>query len=115
MQTDQQTCTWLCQKNSNERDEFPAYGKRSEVRMDLLLNSNLEIFLIVRNNNNVSRLIRFQAAIKEYGVPQEEIFQTADLFERRNIPQVTLCLYALGRIVSYQTTSNFYFFRYFIL
>ncbi|CAB0001973.1 unnamed protein product [Nesidiocoris tenuis] len=41
---------------------------------------------------------RFQAAIKSYGVPQEEIFQTADLFERRNIPQVTLCIYALGRI-----------------
>jgi hypothetical protein len=31
---------------------------------------------------------RFQAAAKNYGVPQEEIFQTADLFERRNIPQV---------------------------
>ncbi|KAK6634062.1 hypothetical protein RUM43_001677 [Polyplax serrata] len=41
---------------------------------------------------------RFQAAIKKYGVPDSEIFQTADLFERRNIPQVTLCLYALGRI-----------------
>lgn len=47
-------------------------------------------------------LNRFQAAIKNYGVPQEEIFQTADLFERRNIPQVTLCLYALGRLVSIQ-------------
>lgn len=44
---------------------------------------------------------RFQAAIKKYGVPEEEIFQTADLFERRNIPQVTLCLYSLGRIVSW--------------
>lgn len=31
---------------------------------------------------------RFQDAIKKYGVPQEEIFQTADLFEKRNIPQV---------------------------
>ncbi|KAH8358925.1 hypothetical protein KR093_003354 [Drosophila rubida] len=41
---------------------------------------------------------RFQAAVKKYGVPEEEIFQTADLFERRNIPQVTLSLYALGRI-----------------
>jgi len=41
---------------------------------------------------------RFQAAIKKYGVPEEEIFQTADLFERRNIAQVTLCLYSLGRI-----------------
>jgi len=40
---------------------------------------------------------RFQEAIKKYGVPHEEIFQTADLFERRNIPQVVLCVYALGR------------------
>jgi len=39
----------------------------------------------------------FQKAIKNYGVPDEEIFQTADLFEARNIPQVTLCLYALAR------------------
>jgi len=41
---------------------------------------------------------RFQAAIKKYGVPEEEIFQTPDLFERRNIQQVVLCLYSLGRI-----------------
>jgi hypothetical protein len=46
----------------------------------------------------VIAIFRFQAAIKKYGVPEEEIFQTADLFERRNIPQVTLCLYSLGRI-----------------
>lgn len=31
---------------------------------------------------------RFQAAAKKYGLPEEEIFQTADLFERRNIAQV---------------------------
>lgn len=42
---------------------------------------------------------RFQTALKKYGVPEEEIFQTADLYERRNIPQVTLCLYALSRLV----------------
>merc|ERR1711956_180461 len=39
----------------------------------------------------------FLAAIKKYGVPDEEIFQTPDLFEARNISQVTLCLYALAR------------------
>ena len=44
-------------------------------------------------------LCRFQTALKKYGVPEEEIFQTADLYERRNIPQVTLCLYALSRLV----------------
>jgi len=49
---------------------------------------------------------RFQAAIKKYGVPEEEIFQTADLFERRNIPQVTLCLYSLGRITQKHPEFN---------
>lgn len=39
----------------------------------------------------------FQNAVKKYGVPHEEIFQTADLFERRNIPQVVISLYSLGR------------------
>jgi len=41
---------------------------------------------------------RFQAAAKAYGVPHEEIFQTADLFERRNIPQVVISVYSLGRM-----------------
>jgi len=39
----------------------------------------------------------FQRGVKAYGVPDEEIFQTCDLFERRNIPQVTMSLFALGR------------------
>ena len=46
--------------------------------------------------------LRFQSAARKYGVPDEEIFQTADLFERRNINQVMLCLFSLGRIVSDQ-------------
>ncbi|KAK7583972.1 hypothetical protein V9T40_004935 [Parthenolecanium corni] len=49
---------------------------------------------------------RFQAAVKKYGLPEEEIFQTADLFERRNIPQVTLCLYALGRLTQKHPEYN---------
>ena len=48
---------------------------------------------------------RYQAAVKKYGVPQEEIFQTADLFERRNISQVTLSILALGRIVRIRSTG----------
>ena len=30
----------------------------------------------------------FLCAARKYGVPAEELFQTADLFERRNLPQV---------------------------
>jgi hypothetical protein len=55
-------------------------------------------------------IYRFQAALKKYGVPEEEIFQTADLFERRNIPQVTLCLYALARLVSTQCRPSRLFY-----
>ena len=64
------------------------------------------IVAIIRNRmqcpTNPIRLLfpRFQAAIRKYGVPDEEIFQTADLFERRNVAQVTLCIFALARIVS---------------
>lgn len=50
---------------------------------------------------------RFQAGIKKYGVPEEEIFQTADLFEKRNIAQVTLCLYALARLVRIYWRNRF--------
>ena len=42
---------------------------------------------------------RFQQAAKDWGVPVREVFQTVDLWERKNIPQVTLCIHALGRVV----------------
>ncbi len=42
----------------------------------------------------------FQTAARAYGVPEIDVFQTVDLFEKRNIPQVTQCLLALGRTVS---------------
>lgn len=43
---------------------------------------------------------RFQEACKAYGVPDIDVFQTVDLYERRNLPQVAQCLMALGRTVS---------------
>ena len=39
----------------------------------------------------------FLSAAKKYGVPDEEVFQTPDLFEARNIPQVSLCIFSLGK------------------
>jgi len=42
----------------------------------------------------------FMKAAKKYGVPEIDLFQTVDLWEKRNIPQVTQCIMALGRAVS---------------
>ena len=40
----------------------------------------------------------FLNAAKKYGVADEEVFQTPDLFEARNLPQVALCIFSLGNI-----------------
>lgn len=42
----------------------------------------------------------FQAAIKAYGVPDIDVFQTVDLWEKKDIAQVVSTLFALGREVS---------------
>lgn len=42
----------------------------------------------------------FQKALKEYGVPDLDVFQTVDLWEQKDISQVTSCIFALGRAVS---------------
>lgn len=39
----------------------------------------------------------FQAAIKKYGVADVDVFQTVDLWEKKDIAQVTNSLFALGR------------------
>jgi len=45
----------------------------------------------------MENITNFQAAAKKYGVAEIDVFQTVDLWERRNIPQVTQCIMALGR------------------
>lgn len=40
---------------------------------------------------------QFLEAAKAYGVPNEELFQTVDLFERQNLHQVILCIQSLAR------------------
>uniref|UniRef100_A0A8D8AY43 Muscle-specific protein 20 n=1 Tax=Culex pipiens TaxID=7175 RepID=A0A8D8AY43_CULPI len=42
----------------------------------------------------------FQQAIKKYGVPDLDVFQTVDLYEKKDIAQVTSSIFALGRAVS---------------
>ena len=43
----------------------------------------------------------FLNAAKKYGVADEEVFQTPDLFEARNLPQVALCIFSLGNTILY--------------
>jgi hypothetical protein len=42
----------------------------------------------------------FNKAARAYGVSDNELFQTVDLFEKKNIAQVTSAIHALGRIAS---------------
>ena len=55
------------------------------------INTTGSNFKLMENLNLV------QKAMKKYGVPEEDVFQTVDLFEKRNIPQVTQGIMALGR------------------
>ena len=66
----------------------------------ILLNTSEETYYVL------NLILRFQDAIKKYGVPHNEVFQTADLFERRNLKQVTLSLLALARIVRLKNKCN---------
>ena len=42
---------------------------------------------------------RFQEALVTYGVDKADIFQTNDLTEKKDIANVSITLYALGRAV----------------
>ena len=54
-----------------------------------------------RREARLAVFVRFaEAAARGYGLPDAELFQTVDLFEKRNIAQVTQCIHALGRHVS---------------
>ncbi|XP_018328972.1 muscle-specific protein 20 [Agrilus planipennis] len=48
-------------------------------------------FKFMENINN------FQEAIKRYGVHDVDVFQTVDLYEKKDIAQVTNTLFAIGR------------------
>ena len=42
----------------------------------------------------------FQEAAKKYGLRNDELFQTVDLWKGTGINSVTKCVHALGRLVS---------------
>ena len=87
-----------------------AIPKFKEKGMPFILMENIQAFLVSNlehfcikdsilyfyklNKSNIVPLITslfflfFQKAAKVYGVPDAEVFQTPDLFEARNIPQV---------------------------
>lgn len=48
-------------------------------------------FKMMENINN------FQQAIKNYGVPDVDVFQTIDLYEKKDIATVTNTIFAIGR------------------
>ena len=83
-----------------------AVPKFKEKGMPFILMENIQSFLVKLFLNefltiyynfyrsyysllpDVLLLLSFQKAAKTYGVPDTEVFQTPDLFEARNVPQV---------------------------
>lgn len=64
------------------------------------INSSGGQFKLMENINN------FQHAIKNYGVADIDVFQTVDLWEKKDIAQVTSTLFALGRAVSVKRQTS---------
>lgn len=52
-------------------------------------------------------VFRFQKACVKYGVPDVDLFQTTDLFDRKNIALVTTTIFAVGRMVKYNVFLGF--------
>ena len=49
----------------------------------------------------MENIARFAEAAKTFGLSDTETFQTVDLYEKMNLHQVIVCLFALGRKVNY--------------
>lgn len=64
----------------------------------LLHNIHKEDYFVINR-----RFIRFQEACIKYGVNEVDVFQTVDLWEKKDISQVTTTIFALGRTVSITT------------
>jgi 4-aminobutyrate aminotransferase-like enzyme len=67
-------------------------------------NDFLNIYSINLGENNfklMENIARFAQAARAYGLSDSETFQTVDLYEKMNLHQVILCLFALGRKVNH--------------
>lgn len=66
------------------------------------VNESAMAFKCMENINN------FLQVAKEFGVPDQETFQTVDLWERQNLNSVVICLQSMGRKVSKQINQYLY-------
>ncbi len=103
-------CRWI---NSTELNWFYGFINFSKILKRLInklkpgsipkIHTTGGQFKIMENMEN------FQKAIMRYGVPDLDVFQTVDLYEKRNIPQVVHSIMALGRAVSINCQTYNYF------
>ena len=60
----------------------------------------------------MENIARFGQAARAYGLSDSETFQTVDLYEKMNLHQVILCLFALGRKVTQKKFSKNFPIKY---
>ena len=62
---------------------------------------NEDVYLGENSFKLMENIARFTHAARTYGLSDCETFQTVDLYEKMNLHQVILCLFALGRKVKF--------------
>ncbi len=81
----------------NAIPKFTTKGAGFKLRENISLFRKQQIFCY---NNNQIYTYEIENAARAYGLLDSDLFQTVDLYEKRNISQVTHCIFALGREVS---------------
>lgn len=101
---EEQALTWIEQNLGETIDRKTPYEEvlRDGIILCKLMNKLMPgcIKKIDTKGGNfalMQNIERFQTAARKWGVPENEVFQTVALWEKKNIPQVTLCIHALAR------------------
>ena len=95
VQGDEHTLTWKCLQNYHFRlTLLQTNGEHHKVqRKD-------PFYLWSPKNIKFKVCFRFQEALLKYGVNENDIFQTNDLSEKRDLATVTNTIYAMAREVT---------------
>lgn len=105
MPIDEQDLPWICSQDQHQRWTVQNDGKHQQVSLALFNDTNS---CQNKRNYNNTFYFSFQQALKKYGVADIDVFQTVDLWDQKDIAQITSTLFALGRQVTCSNMCNIF-------